>query len=133
MVKSSVHKKIAASLILLGFSGLYGGAISQEDSSLPRLRVHEEGRFLIKETGEPFVWVGETNWFFAEVDPARRDRMLDKRRDQGFTVLFISARENLYSGEGGPYGDRITDFNEPWWSYLEDYVDEAAKRGCTLA
>lgn len=129
MTNLSIGIRLAGALLLLGSAGLQEGSIARAADSLPRLRVHEEGRFLIKETGEPFVWVGETNWFFAEVDPARRDRMLDRRRDQGFTVLFISARENLYSGEGGPYGDGITDFNEPWWSYLEDYVDEAAARG----
>ena len=129
MMTTSTHTKIAVALSGLALIGLHGVAIAQANPSLPRLRIHEDGRFLIKETGEPFVWVGETNWFFAEIDPERRDRMLDKRRDQGFTMLFISARENLYSGEGGPYGDNITDFNEPWWAYLEDYVDEAAKRG----
>jgi len=104
--------------------------ISTAETGLPRLRVGPEGRFLIEETGKPFVWIGETNWFFAKVDPEKRDRLLDRRSGQGFTVLFIAAREALYDGRGGPYleGD-VTRFNEPWWEYLEEYVDEAGRRG----
>ena len=120
----------ARHVLLWAIAAAWLGAVPAEaQTSLPRLRVDEQGRFLVKENGDVFVWIGETNWFFAEIDPARRDRMLDKRRYQGFTMLFVSARENLYSGEGGPYGDGIADLNEPWWDYLEEYVDEAARRG----
>jgi hypothetical protein len=55
--------------------------------------------------------------------------MLDQRRDQSFTILFISVREELYNGKGGPYLDDITSFNEAWWLYLDEYIDEAAQRG----
>jgi hypothetical protein len=36
----------------------------------------------------------------------------------------------LFNGNGGPYIDGdITELNDAWWDYLEQYVDEAAKRG----
>lgn len=109
--------------LLMGLSG----AVAQ--TKLPKLSVGPEGRFLVQEGGDVFVWVGETNWFFAEIGPDKRDQMLDKRQAQGFTVLFVSAREPLYNGKGGPYEDDITTLNDPWWDYLEDYIDEAAERG----
>ena len=113
-------------LLLLTFAAF--PALAQP--STPPLQIGPEGRFLVKPNGDAFVWVGETNWFFARIDPDRRDRMLDKRHTQGFTVLFVAAREPLYTGAGGPYVDGdITRLNEPWWTYLEDYIDAAARRG----
>ena len=44
-------------------------------------------------------------------------------------MIFIAAREDLYDGGGGPYAGSITKLNERWWRYLDDYVDEAARRG----
>ena len=97
--------------------------------ALPQLEIGPNGRFLVTEDGDAFVWVGDTNWDFPQLSPSERDRLLDRRQEQGFTVMFISSEEPLYNGQGSPYGEDITELNEVWWDYLEEYVDEAAKRG----
>ncbi|MEM9327519.1 MAG: DUF4038 domain-containing protein [Bacteroidota bacterium] len=93
---------------------------------MQKLRISESHRFLVKENGDPFVWIGETNWFFAKLPPATIDSILDRRRAQGFTVMFVSCREELHNGEGGP--GPIGKPNEQWWSYLDDYIAKCEQR-----
>ena len=93
---------------------------------MQKLKIGPNNRFLAKEDGEPFVWIGETNWFFAKLPPNTIDLILEKRSRQGFTVMFVSCRESLYNGAGGPGG--INSPNEIWWSYLDDYVEKAEKK-----
>jgi len=100
--------------------------ISQSFSAeIQKLQIASNNRFLVKEDGSPFVWIGETNWFFAKLPPSTIDQILDKRSSQGFTIMFVSCREQLYNGVGP--GD-ISDPNEAWWSYLDEYVDKCEQR-----
>jgi hypothetical protein len=93
---------------------------------MPKLRIGPDHRFLVKENGDPFVWIGETNWFFAKLPPETIDQILEKRRAQGFTVMFVSCRESLYNGAGGPGSPSRP--NEAWWTYLDAYVEKCALR-----
>ena len=94
---------------------------SPTHAQMQKLKIGPYHRFLVKENGDPFVWIGETNWFFAKLPPETIDRILDKRQAQGFTIMFVSCREQLYNGDGGP--GSLSQPNEAWWSYLDDYVD----------
>ena len=89
------------------------------------LKIADNNRFLVKEDGKPFVWIGETNWFFARLPPATIDSILDARSRQGFTMMFVSCREKLYNGEGP---GRINHPNETWWSYLDEYIAKCEQR-----
>lgn len=91
-----------------------------------KLKISDDHRFLVREDGSPFVWIGETNWFFAQLPPATIDRILDTRSAQGFTVMSISCRQDLYNGRGGP--GRLDSLNEAWWAYLDEYVAKCAQR-----
>lgn len=92
---------------------------------MQKLRVGDQNRFLVKEDGSPFVWVGEANWFFARLSPITIDSLLDYRSVQGFTVMFVSCRERLPSGEGpGTIGQP----NEVWWKNLDAYIAKCAQR-----
>ena len=95
-------------------------------AQMQKLRVGDNHRFLVKEDGSPFVWIGDTNWFFAKLSPATIDSVLDYRRAQGFTIMFVSCRENLYNGEGP---GSIARPNEAWWMYLDDYITKCEQRG----
>ena len=94
-------------------------------AQMQKLRVDNRHRFLVKEDGSPFVWIGDTHWFFAKLPPATIDSMLSYRSTQGFTMMFVSCRENLYNGEGPGSIDQP---NEAWWSYLDAYVAQCAQR-----
>ncbi|MEM7655048.1 MAG: DUF4038 domain-containing protein [Bacteroidota bacterium] len=94
-------------------------------AQLPKLAIAENQRFLVREDGKPFVWIGETNWLFAKLPPKTIDRLLDVRSQQGFTVMFVSCREDRYDG-GGP--GKITQPNEIWWAYLDEYLEKCEQR-----
>lgn len=94
-------------------------------AQMQKLKIDGNNRFLIKEDGKPFVWIGETNWFFAKLPPATIDSILDTRSRQGFTVMFVSCREKLYNGEGP---GSIDNPNQAWWSYLDEYIAKCEQR-----
>lgn len=100
-----------------------GGKVNLQ-AQMQKLKISDNNRFLVKEDGSPFVWIGETNWFFAKLPPETIDKILDKRGDQGFTILFVSCREKLYNGEGPGAIDQP---NEKWWAYLDEYIDKCEK------
>ena len=90
-----------------------------------KLQIGPEKRFLVKEDGSPFVWIGETNWFFAKLPPETIDKILDKRSSQGYTIIFVSCREKLYNGDST---GSINNPNEKWWRYLDEYIAKCEKR-----
>lgn len=94
-------------------------------AQMQKLQIEEKNRFLVKEDGKSFVWIGETNWFFAKLPPAAIDSILDTRSNQGFTVMFVSCREKLFNGEGP---GSINNPNEAWWSYLDEYIAKCEQR-----
>jgi len=97
----------------------------ESPAQMQKLKVADNYRFLVKEDDTPFVWIGETNWFFAKLPPATIDSILNKRQQQGFTIMFVSCREELYNG-GGP--GNINHPNENWWAYLDEYIQKCKKR-----
>jgi hypothetical protein len=90
-----------------------------------KLKVSDNNRFLVKEDGSPFIWIGETNWFFAKLPPETIDQILDKRKEQGFNVTLVSCRENLYNGKGP---GTVTEPNDNWWKYLDEYIEKCEQR-----
>lgn len=117
------HQKLI-SFRHFAFASLFLVSISSV-AQMQKLKIGDNYRFLVKEDGSPFVWIGETNWFFAKLPPAAIDSILDKRSAQGFTMMMISCRENLYNGAGT--GD-IDNPNEAWWAYLDEYITKCAQR-----
>ncbi|MEL7120892.1 MAG: DUF4038 domain-containing protein [Bacteroidota bacterium] len=76
--------------------------------------------------GSPFIWIGETNWFFAKLPPTVIDSVLDRRSAQGYTVMLVSCCEKLYNGNGP---GEIDNPNLEWWNYLDDYLLKCEQRG----
>ena len=107
---------------------LLAGALSTTPlaAHYQKLRVADNDRYLVHADGRPFVWIGETNWFFAKLPPATIDSILDVRSAQGITIMFVAAREKLHNGPGPGALDSP---NEAWWSYLDEYVAKCAARG----
>ena len=52
------------------------------------LKVSENGRYLIKEDGEPFFYMGDTAWeLFHRLSKAEAELYLEDRAEKGFTVI----------------------------------------------
>lgn len=100
-------------------------SVNAQEVEMQKLKISSNNRFLVKEDGSPFVWIGETNWFFAKLPPSTIDSILDTRSAQGFTIMFVSCREKLYNGDGTGSIDKP---NEAWWTYLDEYIAKCAAR-----
>lgn len=58
------------------------------DLSHGRLKVSENGRFLVHQDGTPFFWLGDTGWeLFHRLDKKDTEKYLENRRSKGFTVI----------------------------------------------
>jgi hypothetical protein len=71
------------------------------------LRISDNHRFLVRDDGTPFFYLGDTAWaLFQRLDRAEADRYLEVREAKGFTVIQITA---LSEFDGlrvpNPYGD----------------------------
>lgn len=54
----------------------------------PRLKVSDNHRFLVKEDGTPFFYLGDTAWeLFHRLNKEEADRYLEDRARKGFTVI----------------------------------------------
>ena len=109
------------------FALIVGGMLfsSAAVAQMQKLRIADNHRFLVKGDSHPFVWIGDTNWFFAKLPPATIDSILDTRRAQGFTIMLVSCRESLYNGSGP---GKLDAPNERWWAYLDEYVAKCEQK-----
>ena len=72
---------------LLGALLAYGGALAAQ-AAAPRLKISDNHRFLVKEDGTPFFYLGDTAWeLFHRLNREEADRYLENRARKGFTVI----------------------------------------------
>lgn len=102
-------------------------------SSAQRLVVHENGRYLATESGEPFFWQGDTAWeLFHRCDRKEARLYLEKRASQGFNVIqavLLAELDGLNTPN--PYGNMPLQHNDPTQpneAYFAD-VDSILKMG----
>jgi hypothetical protein len=61
---------------------------SAATAAMPRLRVSENHRYLVADTGQPFFYLGDTAWeLFHRLNREDTERYLQDRADKGFTVI----------------------------------------------
>lgn len=93
------------------------------------LKVSQNGRFIEKENGSPFLWIGDTAWeLFHKLNREEADEYLTKRKKQGFTLIqAVVLAENDGLRTPNSYGATpLVDLNpeNPNESYFEhvDYI-----------
>src|SRR5664279_1247263 len=73
----------AVLLALMAAGGLWA-----QSKPLPRLRVSDNGRFFVKESGAPFFYLGDTAWcVFTRPTHEEVDQYLQDRASKGFTAI----------------------------------------------
>src|SRR5688572_80384 len=73
-------KKILFIVLLAGFAS--------HAAALPRLKVSENKRFLVEESGKPFFYLGDTAWeLFHRLNREDAEKFLKDRAEKGFTVV----------------------------------------------
>lgn len=106
-----------------------------------RLRVSENGRYLVDQNGKPFFWLGDTGWaLFSTLSKEDTERYLENRRRKGLNVIqCILARW----GCGSPgstlkairpwlNGNPATP-NERYFEFVDDILKLAQEKGILLA
>lgn len=115
------------------------------------LRVSKNRRFLVKEDGSPFFWLGDTAWeLFHRLGREEVVKYLKNRADNKFNVIQAVAlaeldgiREGNYYGKkpllknnDGKYDPTLLATEEgeyDYWDHVDYIVDEAAKLGIYIA
>jgi len=115
---------------------------------LQRLKVSGNRRFLAREDGSPFFWLGDTAWeLFHKLNREEAELYLRNRADRGFTVIQAVAlgeldglaARNAYGqvplrmNEQGKYDPTLPDLpvdgSYGYWDHVDYIVDLAAKLG----
>lgn len=136
MRRISTIFRISNILSVCLFFFVAGNVYSNE---LSRLRVSNNKRFLVKEDGTPFVWIGDTLWDWYKLTPGQLDEYLDVRASQGFTVIqtqIAAYGKANYCGHwcfGGRMHKDITQPQEEWFKYGNLWLDKIEKHGMYAA
>lgn len=80
--------------------------VASDAAQLPALKISENKRFLVKEDGKPFFWLGDTAWeLFHRLNREEADRYLATRAEQRFTIVQAVAIAELDGHKDpNPYG-----------------------------
>ena len=94
-----------------------------------RLRVSDNKRFLVRQDGTPFFWLGDTAWeLFHRLNREQADQYLQDRAEKGFTVIQAVVLAELDGlDDPNPYGHtplQSSDPTKPNQDYFKhvDYV-----------
>jgi len=117
----------------------------------PRLMVSENNRFLKKENGDPFFWLGDTGWLlFSKLSREEAERYFDDRRQKGFNVIQVMVIHDVMKAVSF-YGDSalishrldkplVTEGNSPddqqqydYWDHVSYLIKLAARKGLHIA
>jgi hypothetical protein len=118
-------------------------AASMCAADAPRLRVSENHRFLVKEDGQPFFYLGDTAWeLFHRLNREEATRYLENRAQKGFTVIQAVALAELDGlDDPNPYGYRPLIGDDParpavregpdndYWDHVDFIVAKAEQLG----
>ena len=106
-----------------------------------RLRVSENKRHLVKESGKPFFWLADTGWeLFHRLTYAEAKKYFATRAQQGFTVIqsvvlaeFDGLRTPNTNGDLPLDNDDPTRPREPYFLFVDSIIDLAAQYGLYMA
>lgn len=114
------------------------------------LKLSENNRFVIKEDGSPFFWLGDTAWeLFHKLNREEADLYLEDRARKKFTVIQAVAlaeldglnsdnpygRKPLLQNPQGKYDPTLPDLNNEseniytYWEHVDYIIDKAASLG----
>lgn len=110
------------------------------------LKISDNGRFIVKEDGTPFFWLGDTAWeLFHKLNREEAEEYLSNRAKRRFNVIQAAAlsefegitTENAYGrlpllkNNLGEYDPTMPDLSGDYsyWDHVDFIVDKAAELG----
>lgn len=114
-----------AGAVLVACVAMVTSAFHAAASSLPRLKVSDNRRFLVTTDGRPFFWLGDTAWeLFHRLNREEAELYLKTRAAQGFTVIQAVALAELDGlNTPNPYGHRPLVEHDPTRPEVRDGPD----------
>lgn len=124
--------------------------VTMSNHELQMLKVSENRRFLVKEDGSPFFWLGDTAWeLFHKLNREEADLYLRNRAERKFNVIqavALGELDGIVTGnaygckplkldENGLYDPTRpdTDGEYSYWDHVDYIVDRAAELGIYIA
>ena len=112
-----------------------------ENAPLPKLKLSDNHRFLVKEDGSPFFWLGDTAWeLFHRLNRESAETYLKTRAQQRFTIVqavVLAEFDGLHTrnayGELPLKNDDPAQPNEAYFKHVDWIVDAAARNGLYVA
>lgn len=145
MSKLDRHCQNGVPLVLLGALLTFSHSPVVQAAS-PRLTISDNHRFLVREDGSPFFYLGDTAWeLFHRLNREEADRYLENRAQKGFTVIQAVAIAEL-DGHADPnaYGHLpLVDLdparpavkdgpNNDYWDHVDYIVNKAESLGLVI-
>jgi len=122
--------KINIMILLAGLLLAFSGQIQAQT-----LKVSDNGRYLVREDGRPFFYLGDTGWdLFKSLDREETVHYLTNRAEKGFTVIQAVitfgnlSQPNAY-GETPLEGRDPARPNEAYFKHVDFVVDKAEELG----
>jgi hypothetical protein len=118
---------------------------------LSKLKISDNGRFIVTENGDPFFWLGDTGWLlFTKMNREEAEQYLEDRKQKGFNVVQVMVIHNfklavnaygssaLISGniaqpnitKGNSFGN-LSEYD--FWDHVDYIIDKAAEKGIYMA
>ncbi len=110
-----------------------------QGTSLPQLRISDNGRYLVKADGSPFLYLADTAWTMLDWTRADVNVYLQDRAKKGFTVIQISAAGFNALATPNAFGQTIfvdrnpNRPNDAYFQELDYVVNEAESLGLYVA
>ncbi len=114
--------------------------VSAQPAAVGPLKVSDNKRYVVRQDGTPFFWLGDTAWeLFHRLNREEADRYLKRRAEQGFTVIQAVALAELDGlKEPNPYGETPLVNNDPtkpndaYFNHVDYIIDKAAQYGLMI-
>jgi hypothetical protein len=111
------------------------------NSAICQLRVSENRRYLVKEDGTPFFWLGDTAWeLFHRLNREEASMYLKNRAEKGFNVIQAVALAELDGlRDPNPYGEvplenlDPTKPREAYFKHVDFIIKKAEEHGMYIA
>lgn len=135
-------KTIAFAALLLVTGGLFAQR-QQSPWSNGKLKVSDNGRYLVYENGTPFFWLGDTGWLLGmRLNRDEVGHYLGVRQSQGYNVVQMMVVNgfpvlNTYGKYSFTDFDSFDKIDKPgeygYWDHIDYIVNTAASKGIYIA
>jgi len=107
-----------------------------------RLRISNNGRYLVDQQGQPFLVVGDSPWsLIVQLDDEDMERYLSDRQQRGFNSIIVNLLEHKFcttpprTRSGVAPFNKAGDFSTPnkaYFDFAHKAIEKAAERGIVV-